>query len=121
MKLKGEPSFLAIRTVVNEKQEVILWQGMIYALPGPLRNALEEQSADYKKSKAWRRVDIERAKELPGLTEESFPIKRNNLRFIHDPKLYPLMTKLVDRIESGSEPIVDIMEKPGLDTDIQTE
>jgi Pentapeptide repeats (8 copies) len=117
MKLKGDPSFLAIRTVVNEKQEVILWQGMVYALPGQLRISLEQQSVDFMNSKSWRKVDIERAKELPDIKEENFPIKRNNLRFIHDPKLYPLMTKLVDRIESGTEPIVDIMEKPGLDTD----
>lgn len=112
MKLKGEPSFLAIRTVVNENQEVIFWQGMVYAFTKPLRDALKLQSAHYRKSTSWRRVDVEKMKDLPGVLDEDFPIQRNNLRFIQDPKLYPMMTDLVDRIESGEEPIVDIMDTP---------
>ena len=113
MKLKGENSFLAIRTVTNEDQEVIFWQGMVYALEHRLQSLLENLSESYKDiNNVWRKIDLERIGELKVNEGKPHPsrIGRNNLRFIADPELYPLMTKLVERIESGTEPMIDILD-----------
>jgi Pentapeptide repeats (9 copies) len=111
MKLKGEDSFLAIRTVTSPSGEVILWKGMVYALEWPLRNTLTDKSSAYRNEKGWRRVDIEKIKDLKAADgTKAYPrIGRNNIRFVMDPQLYPLMTDLVDRIEAGTEPMIDIL------------
>lgn len=115
MKLKGENTFLALRTVQNLKGETILHKGMVYGLEQHVMEWLRTQSTEYREQEAWRRVDVE--KMALERTRHGVPLNklgRNNLRFIADPELYEEMDQLVDRLEANTEPTVDLIKKRSL-------
>ncbi len=59
LKLKGERSFTAMRTVRNGKGEVIFFKGMVYELDEDVRALLEIASRKHIQAEEWRRADIE--------------------------------------------------------------
>ena len=103
MKLKGDKSFLAMRTVRDEEGNVIFWKGMMYALENQLQNELVEQSSEFKTSRLWRRADMEK---IPRDKKSGW--LRNNLRFVLYPGLFDRLTVLTESIENGQEEMVDI-------------
>lgn len=111
MKLKGENTFLAVRTVRDDQGRAIFWKGMIYDLDERVVNFLKVASLPYKSDQGvWRRADME-------AVAETFPFNggspklfgRNNLRFLRDPDMYQMLSELTSGIEAGREPFVDIV------------
>lgn len=116
MKLKGEPTFLAMRTVRNAKGDVVFWKGMVYALEIPIVDTLDTWSRKFMNSKNWRRVDVENVQK--DLSERGSPdprLARVNLRFIEYAQMYGALDKVREDIESGKVLCDDIYpgsEKP---------
>ncbi|OGG58220.1 hypothetical protein A3C86_03690 [Candidatus Kaiserbacteria bacterium RIFCSPHIGHO2_02_FULL_49_16] len=110
IKLKGERSFLPMRTVRNYKGETIFWKGMIYALDEDLREYLETASFLYQYMHGkWRRADVEVVAHDFRRYEPDRRFGMNNLRFIDDPSIYSRLDELRKSIEEGKEECEDIL------------
>lgn len=113
MKLKGTRSFLALRTVYTDTGEVLFWKGMVYALPSSATALLEQLSRPHSEKRGkWRRIDVETFVAYMRHNDYSArALPRNNMRFLEDSELYERMTQLVDRIEAGKEPMIELLPK----------
>jgi hypothetical protein len=112
IKLKGERSFLAVRTVRDENGDVIFWKGMIYALDDKLTQYLVEKSMRFADRSEWRRADIEIAMQEMKDSKKvgaDHSFRRNNQRFVCEEKIFERLTRLAERIENGKEKLVDIL------------
>jgi hypothetical protein len=112
IKLIGERSFLALRTVRNEKGIPVLIKGVIYALDDlgdlSLRAQKAYESNSYEKG-VWFSANIEDivgrdlivgdVKEAGNKRE---PVKYNEMRFVNDPGIFNALTHVVQEIESGT-------------------
>jgi len=109
MKLKGESSFLAARTVRNKNGDILFHRGMVYAIGNRrfnkgLAHWLSELSEKYRNENKWRSIDVETILEEFG--EDSIDI--NHMRFISDSSIYKLLSQLVEIVDSGKEETIDI-------------
>jgi|GEM_PF-6152934 len=110
MKLKGDRTFLALRTVSNEKGEVIFWKGMVYALEEDLVQWINQRSKPFEEDAVWRLVEVEALAQEKSASGRAFSdLGRNNQRFLKSPNLYEEMGNLVERIEKGEEPMRNIL------------
>lgn len=115
LKLKGESSFLALRTVRDSKGQAIFWKGMIYALDSDPGDVLFEMSHKYRNETSWRRVDLERLREfITAQGKEWKGISRNNLRFATNPVLFERMDELTQKIDAGEEPMIDLIPEAAI-------
>ena len=108
MKLKGDRTFLAMRTVWDSAGEAIFWKGMIYALDYDLVGLLEDRSDNFTGAKEWRRADIEVIADLQRNLGEQSKFSRNNKRFLDYPEIFHRLTEVTKGVEDGTEPFVDI-------------
>lgn len=116
LKLKGERSFLALRTVTTS-EGALFWKGMVYALSENLTAWLERQarSLDNGKGteeKTWYAADVEDIMEHyappKGHLQHAPLLMRNNLRFLSEPYLFERLDRLRERLEAGAEPLVGL-------------
>ena len=106
IKLKGEHTFLATRTVRDASSEVIFWKGMVYGLDPILERWLLSASMPYYEERdIWRRADISNI--VAVLSDSDFGV--DNYRFISDVKIFPELDKLCARVKNGEEPFIDIL------------
>ncbi|MEK7100720.1 MAG: pentapeptide repeat-containing protein [Patescibacteria group bacterium] len=111
LKLKGENTFLAMRTVRNIDGEVIFWKGMVYALENDMNLHLAKESRKLEEVREWRRADMESVRGETTLGGRILSgLGRNNLRFISEPSIFNRIDELVADIEAGKEEMVDIFE-----------
>jgi hypothetical protein len=109
MKLKGEKSFLSLRTVRNQKGEAIFWRGMVYALEEDITIELRRMRLSDSVS-AWRKVNVEDLMEKMSSEGRKSPgMGRSNLRFINGSPIYTALSGLAERIERGTEPVVQVL------------
>lgn len=113
VKLKGTRSLLALRTVYTDTGEVLFWKGMVYALPSSATTLLEQLSRPHSEKRGkWRRVDVETfLAYMHHNYYSTHTLPRNNMRFLEDPALYDRMTELVESIEAGKEPMIELLPK----------
>lgn len=116
MKLKGENSFLAMRTVHDKNSVPIFYKGMVYSL-GRIKDkesGLREhtylsawislQSQVHSGATQWRKLRVE---DIVSRFPNSF-FYVNHMRLISNPKIFTELDTLVKRIENGEEEMVDI-------------
>jgi hypothetical protein len=108
MKLKGEKTFLAMRTVRNLKGEVVFWKGMVYTLEPNVENLLKNLAAK-SRGEMWRSITVE---DILGFLDRegvrSPELARINTRFIADPEVYKKLDALVDDLESKKIPHINL-------------
>ncbi len=106
MKLKGEESFLPLRTV-RVGEGAVFWKGMVYGLHTKLRRYLCDLSWPYREERYWRCVSVEAlARHIPAEWFEATP-----LRFIRDPRLFDRIDLARERIASGKESLIRMRAK----------
>lgn len=109
MKFENEKSFLALRTVVDDTDTKLLHRGMVYSLEADVREALTTMAKPFRDANAWRRVDMEAFKgSMLSTGRAADTLRFDNQRFIARPSLYGDMSALIERIEGGEEPMIDI-------------
>ena len=109
LKLDGEPSFLALRTVRNSRGDAVFWKSMAYALDPRLQYWLLDRGISQHRKNSWLRADVEKVmREVIVGNEPEFRFGRSNVRFMSDGKVFSRLGELVGQIEEGKEPFVDL-------------
>lgn len=101
LKLKGERSFLALRTVKDKKGYVVFWKGMVYALDHRLKDWLRIITPSVADNQ-WFSIDVETIADKYG--EKDLGLRE--MKFIEDAKLYPAFDELIAQVENKQEPLV---------------
>lgn len=107
VKLKGERSFLALRTV-HAPQGTLFWKGMVYALDGRLITWLESKAKEVapfqEEEKPWYAASIEdiTASFLKpgGHAQHPSYLWRDNMRFLHNSVYFKKLDELRAKLDA---------------------
>jgi hypothetical protein len=99
-KLKGERSFLAIRTVRDKNGAVIFWKGGVYAFDHLLAHELQRiATLNTASREKWLAVHAESILRMSG--EQTLGLRL--MRLIREERMYALFDTLANNIETGHE------------------